>query len=221
MKTVQAKNVIEAALLASAGPMGVKELRRLFDDEIGADSVRFILEELRLDWTGKGVELTCVASGWRFQTTSQMREYLDRLSPEKPAKYSRAVMETLAIVAYRQPVTRGDIEDIRGVTVAATIVKSLEDRGWIETLGHRDVPGRPSLFGTTKLFLDDLGLNSLTDLPALAQDGATPELPLAGQQSIEFENHENFVHLAGNAEIGSADEDLHVDDAALPSNFKH
>jgi segregation and condensation protein B len=221
MKTVQAKNVIEAALLASAGPMGVKELRRLFDDEIGADSVRFMLEELRLDWAGKGVELTCVASGWRFQTTSEMREYLDRLSPEKPAKYSRAVMETLAIVAYRQPVTRGDIEDIRGVTVAATIVKSLEDRGWIETLGHRDVPGRPSLFGTTKLFLDDLGLNSLTDLPALAQDGATPELPLAGQQSIEFENHENFVHLAGNAEIGSADEDLHVDDAALPSNFKH
>jgi segregation and condensation protein B len=186
MSTVDAKNVIEAALLASHQPMSTKELRRLFDDEVGSDTVRFILEELRGNWCGRGVELTCVASGWRFQTTSQMRAYLDRLNPERAPRYSRAVMETLAIIAYRQPVTRGDIEDIRGVMVAATIVKSLEDRGWIETLGHRDVPGRPALFGTTKLFLDDLGLASLAELPALAADGSIPSLSMNGQQAINF-----------------------------------
>jgi segregation and condensation protein B len=187
MTTIQAKNVIEAALLAAAQPLPVKELRRLFDDEIGPDTVRFLLEELRSQWQDRGVELSCIASGWRFQTRPEMRHYLDRLNPEKPPKYSRAVLETLAIIAYRQPVTRGDIEDIRGVTVAATIVKSLEDRGWIETLGHRDVPGRPSLFGTTRLFLDDLGLSSLSELPALGADGAIPELPVPGQQMIEFD----------------------------------
>ncbi len=187
MITVQAKNVIEAALLAAAQPLPMKELRRLFDDEIGPDTVRFLLEELRSQWQDRGVELSCIASGWRFQTRPEMRPYLDRLNPEKPPKYSRAVLETLAIIAYRQPVTRGDIEDIRGVTVAATIVKSLEDRGWIETLGHRDVPGRPSLFGTTKLFLDDLGLSSLAELPALGADGAIPELPVPGQQTIDFD----------------------------------
>jgi segregation and condensation protein B len=149
--------VLEAALLACNAPMTIAELRRLFDDEIGADSIRFLLEELRVDCAHRGVELVTLASGWRFQTRAEMREFLDRLNPEKPPKYSRAVMETLAIIAYRQPVTRGDIEDIRGVTVASTIIKTLEDRGWIETLGHRDVPGRPALFGTTRLFLDDLG----------------------------------------------------------------
>jgi segregation and condensation protein B len=186
MNSIRAKAVLEAALLACSAPMSIAELRRLFDDEIGADSIRFLLEELRADSTQRGVELVPLASGWRFQTRPEMREYLDRLNPEKPPKYSRAVMETLAIIAYRQPVTRGDIEDIRGVTVASTIIKTLEDRGWIETLGHRDVPGRPALFGTTRLFLDDLGLASLSDLPALGVDGAMPLLPMPGQQSIDF-----------------------------------
>jgi segregation and condensation protein B len=166
--------------------MTISELRRLFDDEIGADSIRFLLEELRADSAHRGVELVALASGWRFQTKPEMREFLDRLNPEKPPKYSRAVMETLAIIAYRQPVTRGDIEDIRGVTVASTIIKSLEDRGWIETLGHRDVPGRPALFGTTRLFLDDLGLASLSELPAIGADGMLPPIAMPGQQAIDF-----------------------------------
>jgi segregation and condensation protein B len=186
MNSIRAKAVLEAALLACNAPMTIAELRRLFDDEIGADSIRFLLEELRVDCAHRGVELVTLASGWRFQTRAEMREFLDRLNPEKPPKYSRAVMETLAIIAYRQPVTRGDIEDIRGVTVASTIIKTLEDRGWIETLGHRDVPGRPALFGTTRLFLDDLGLASLSDLPAVGADGTLPDLPLPGQQSIDF-----------------------------------
>jgi segregation and condensation protein B len=186
MNSIRAKAVLEAALLAASAPMTVTELRRLFNDEVGADSVRFLLEELRSSAHDRGVELVALASGWRFQTRPEMREFLDRLNPEKPPKYSRAVMETLAIIAYRQPVTRGDIEDIRGVTVAATIIKSLEDRGWIETLGHRDVPGRPSLFGTTKLFLDDLGLASLSELPAVGADGSLPVLPMPGQQAIDF-----------------------------------
>jgi segregation and condensation protein B len=186
MNSIRAKAVLEAALLAASAPMTVTELCRLFNDVIGADSVRFLLEELRAGSRDRGIELVALASGWRFQTRPEVREFLDRLNPEKPPKYSRAVMETLAIIAYRQPVTRGDIEDIRGVTVAATIIKSLEDRGWIETLGHRDVPGRPSLFGTTKLFLDDLGLASLSDLPAIGADGSLPALPMPGQQTIDF-----------------------------------
>ncbi len=186
MTTTNAKIVIEAALLVAGQPMKVTDLRQLFDEEIGADSIRFILETLRTEWEGRGIELTCLASGWRFQTRPQMREYLDRLNPERPPKYSRAVMETLAIIAYRQPVTRGDIEEIRGVTVATTIIKSLEDRGWIESLGHRDVAGRPTLFGTTKLFLDDLGLKALSDLPALSAEGSIPTLPLPAQQTIDF-----------------------------------
>lgn len=186
MTTTNAKIVIEAALLVAGQPMKVTDLRQLFDEEIGADSIRFILETLRTEWEGRGIELTCLASGWRFQTRPQMREYLDRLNPERPPKYSRAVMETLAIIAYRQPVTRGDIEEIRGVTVATTIMKSLEDRGWIESLGHRDVAGRPTLFGTTKLFLDDLGLKALSDLPALSAEGSIPTLPLPAQQTIDF-----------------------------------
>ena len=186
MTTNQAKIVIEAALLVAGQPLKLNDLRRLFNEEIGADSVRFILETLRFEWKDRGLELTSLASGWRFQTRPLMREYLDRLNPEKPPKYSRAVMETLAIIAYRQPVTRGDIEEIRGVTVATSIIKSLEDRGWIEALGHRDVAGRPTLFGTTKLFLDDLGLSSLSELPALSAEQALPALSLPEQQNIDF-----------------------------------
>jgi segregation and condensation protein B len=147
--------------------MPVSELRRLFDDELDADTIRLLLEDLQREWVGHGVELVPLASGWRFQTRPEMREYLDKLKNEKPPRYSRATMETLAIIAYRQPVTRGDIEDIRGVAVATQVIKSLEDRSWIEAIGHRDAPGRPALYATTRHFLDDLGLRSLEELPTL------------------------------------------------------
>jgi segregation and condensation protein B len=153
--------------------MPLRELRVLFDDQVGNDTLRGLLDELTRDWAGRGVELVALATGWRFQSRPEMRTYLDRLHPEKPPKYSRAAMETLAIVAYRQPVTRGDIEDIRGVTVSSHIVKQLEDRGWIEAIGYREAPGRPALYATTKQFLDDLGLASLSQLPPI--DGPLPE----------------------------------------------
>ncbi len=163
------KRVIETALLAAAAPMPVTTLRRLFEEDPGADFVRRLLDELRGDWDGRGVELVQSASGWRFQTRPEYQPYLDRLKEEKPPKYSRAVLETLAIIAYRQPVTRGDIEDIRGVAVSPNVLKTLESRGWIDEVGHRDTPGRPALFATTRRFLDDLGLRSLTELPALTE----------------------------------------------------
>jgi segregation and condensation protein B len=202
--------------------MPIAELRKLFDDEIGADTVRFVLEELRQEWSGRGVELIGLASGWRFQTRPEMREYLDRLNPERAPRYSRAVLETLAIIAYRQPVTRGDIEDIRGVTVAATVVKTLEDRGWIETIGHRDTPGRPALFGTTKLFLDDLGLASLSELPALGDDGSVPALPMPGQQMIDFDGPAVGVASDAVAEIdASSDSSQQGDGADESSDITH
>lgn len=163
------KRVIETALLAAAAPMPVTTLRRLFEEDPGTDFVRRLLDELRGDWDGRGVELVQSASGWRFQTRPEYQPYLDRLKEEKPPKYSRAVLETLAIIAYRQPVTRGDIEDIRGVAVSPNVLKTLESRGWIDEVGHRDTPGRPALFATTRRFLDDLGLRSLTELPALTE----------------------------------------------------
>jgi segregation and condensation protein B len=167
MNTQDAKRVLETALICASQPLTLREMRSLFADELGADSLRGLLDELGRDWDGRGVELVALASGWRFQSRPELREYLDRLHPEKPPRYSRAVLETLAIIAYRQPVTRGDIEDIRGVVVASQIVKQLEDRGWIEAIGHRETPGRPALYATTKAFLDDLGLASLEQLPAL------------------------------------------------------
>jgi segregation and condensation protein B len=172
MNTAQAKIVIEAALLSAQQPLAVGELRRLFQDEVDADTVRALLEDLRADWSTRGVRLSSLASGWRFQTAPEMAEYLERLHPEKPPRYSRAVMETLAIIAYRQPVTRGDIEEIRGVTVSSQVVKTLEERGWVEVIGHKDVLGRPELLGTTRQFLDDLGLRSLNELPTLDSDSA-------------------------------------------------
>lgn len=181
MNTSQVKVVLETALLCAQDPLPLSELRRLFADDVGADTVRALLEELRGDWSEKGVELVALATGWRFQSRPAMREYLDRLNPEKPPKYSRAVMETLAIIAYRQPVTRGDIEEIRGVTVSSQVIKTLEDRGWIEVIGHRDVPGRPSLFATTKQFLNDMGLRALEELPPIA----LPEDTVASLQPIE------------------------------------
>jgi segregation and condensation protein B len=167
MNTSEAKRVLETALICATAPLPLADMRALFDGQLGADTVRRLLDELVRDWEGRGVELVALASGWRFQSRPDMREYLDRLHPEKPPKYSRAAMETLAIVAYRQPVTRGDIEDIRGVTVSSHIVKQLEDRGWIEAIGFREAPGRPALYATTRQFLDDLGLASLDQLPPL------------------------------------------------------
>jgi len=174
MHTQEAKVVLEAALLTSEQPLSVTELRRLFNDELNADTVRVLLDELRTDWNGRGVELAAIATGWRFQSAPLMRPYLERLNPERPPKYSRAVLETLAIIAYRQPVTRGDIEEIRGVTVSTNVIKALEDRGWVEVIGHRETPGRPELFATTKEFLNDLGLRSLEELPALEPGGQVP-----------------------------------------------
>jgi len=167
MNTQDAKRVLETALICAQQPLPLASLRTLFDDQVGTDTIRSLLDELAVDWDGRGVELVPLASGWRFQSRPEMRDYLDRLNPERPPKYSRAVLETLAIVAYRQPVTRGDIEDIRGVVVGSPIVKQLEDRGWIEAIGHREAPGRPALYATTRQFLDDLGIASLDQLPPL------------------------------------------------------
>jgi segregation and condensation protein B len=186
MNTQEAKIVLETALICAQEPLKVGDLRKLFADGVSADTVRALLEELQQDWSGRGVELVALATGWRFQSKPAMRSYLDRLHPEKPPKYSRAVLETLAIVAYRQPVTRGDIEEIRGVTVNTQVVKQLEDRNWIEVIGHRDVPGRPALYATTKQFLDDLGLKALDELPALDDPSAQIEANLLAQHAIEF-----------------------------------
>jgi segregation and condensation protein B len=167
MNTAQAKRVLETALLCSTQPVTVRDMRVLFDDALGADTLKVLLEELQLDWADRGLELVSVATGWRFQSKPELRVYLDKLNPEKPPKYTRAVMETLAIIAYRQPVTRGDMEDIRGVTINTQILKQLEDRGWVEVIGHRESVGRPGLYATTRHFLDDLGLSSLDQLPLL------------------------------------------------------
>ncbi len=168
MNTAEAKRVLETALICASGPLPLPEMKALFDGELGNDTLRRLIDELCVDWQGRGVELVALASGWRFQSRPELRVYLDRLHPEKPPRYSRAAMETLAIVAYRQPVTRGDIEDIRGVTVSSQIVKQLEDRGWIDAIGYREAPGRPALYATTKQFLDDLGLSSLDQLPPIS-----------------------------------------------------
>lgn len=171
------KTVLETALLTTQEPLALTELKRLFDEELGNETLRKVLEELREDWQQRGVELVNVASGWRFRARPEFQKYLDRLNPQKSPRYSRAVLETLAIIAYRQPVTRGDIEDIRGVTVSAGILKSLEARGWIDVVGHREVPGRPEIFATTKTFLDDLNLRSLEELPPLEDLGALVDAP--------------------------------------------
>jgi segregation and condensation protein B len=176
MNTDDAKRVLETALICANQPLPLRELKVLFDDAVGADTLRTLLDELGADWQGRGVELVSLASGWRFQSRPEMHEYLARLNPERPPKYSRAVMETLAIIAYRQPVTRGDIEDIRGVVVGSQLIKQLEDRGWIETIGHRDTVGRPGLYATTRQFLDDLGLERLDQLPPLDGDSTSDAL---------------------------------------------
>jgi segregation and condensation protein B len=204
MNTAEAKKVLETALLCAHEPLSINDMKKLFvgngdsAEEVGADTIKLMLEELRSDWADKGIEIVSLSTGWRFQSRPEMKIYLERLNPEKPPKYSRATLETLAIIAYRQPVTRGDIEEIRGVTVNSQTIKMLEDRGWIETIGHRDVPGRPALFATTKQFLDDLGLTSLDQLPSLqqmmkgdVQDGALLEV-----QALEAEMQANLEQAA-------------------------
>jgi segregation and condensation protein B len=172
----EAKTVLETALLASQEPLAIADLRKLFDQALGADTIRRLLDELREEWAGRGVELVHLASGWRFQTRPEFQHYLDRIEADRAPRYSRAVLETLAIIAYRQPVTRGDIEDVRGVTVSANVIRALEARGWIDVVGHRDAPGRPALYATTRRFLDDLGLRSLQELPPLEEIAKSLEL---------------------------------------------
>lgn len=175
MNTVDAKRILETALICVQQPLAQADLAILFDGQLSADTVKMLLTELQQDWAQRGVELVRVAAGWRFQSRPAMRVYLDRLNPEKPPRYSRATLETLAIIAYRQPVTRGDIEDVRGVTVNSLIIKQLEDRGWVEVIGHRETVGRPALFATTRQFLDDLGIESLDQLPVLGSPGQITE----------------------------------------------
>ena len=208
MNSVDAKRILETALICASQPVSVRDLRMLFNDMLGADSIKALLQELQQDWMQKGVELVCVASGWRFQSRPEMREYLDRLHPEKPPRYTRATLETLAIIAYRQPVTRGDIEDIRGVTVNSLIIKQLEDRGWVEVIGHRETVGRPALFATTRQFLDDLGLQSLNQLPMLddtrAQAGVMQSLGALEEAPVVGELFETSLNEQGAAEGGAA-----------------
>lgn len=193
MNIAEAKRVLETALLCAHEPLTITTMKKLFQDSdeqidtFDSDAIKLMLAEIQTDWTDKGIELVALATGWRFQSRPEMRAYIDRLNPEKPPKYSRATLETLAIIAYRQPVTRGDIEEIRGVTVASQMIKTLEDRGWIESIGQRDVPGRPALFATTKQFLEDLGLQSLDQLPSLQQIGGeqAAQLPQEAMDGLE------------------------------------
>jgi len=181
----EAKRILEAALLASHEPVTAMDLKRVFEGEVSVDEMRKLLAELRDDWSGRAIELVELASGWRFQTRPEMQPFVERLHPEKPPRYSRAVMETLAIVAYRQPVTRGDIEDVRGVSVSPQIIQTLEARGWIDVIGHRETPGRPALYATTKSFLDDLGLRALSELPPLEEIAQTLAFEPAAPASPE------------------------------------
>ncbi|WP_256734841.1 SMC-Scp complex subunit ScpB [Variovorax sp. dw_954] len=190
MNTADAKRILETALICSAQPLQVRELRVLFDDELGADTIKSLLHDLQLDWAQRGLELVSVGSGWRFQSRPELRDHLDRLHPEKPPRYTRAALETLAIIAYRQPVTRGDMEDIRGVTINSQILKQLEDRNWVEVIGHRETVGRPALFATTRQFLDDLGIASLDQLPLIespAQQGALVDALAAAAAADEVQ----------------------------------
>ena len=222
--TEDAKRILETALLCAHQPMSVREMRTLFADQLNHDAVRAMLDEIAADWSGRGVQLRELATGWRFQSRPEFQEHLDRLNPEKPPKYSRATLETLAIIAYRQPVTRGDIEDIRGVTVSSQIIKQLEDRGWVDVIGHRDAPGRPALFATTKQFLDDMGLASLAQLPAL--DGPLAEAAASVLPAVEAHPEQpslldDVQEGAGEelaAEVASAEAQPSADDAVVSTD---
>lgn len=211
LDTTRAKLILEAALFSSGEPLALPELKRLFDPPLSQDLIRRLLDELSEEWAGRSVELTRVASGWRFRVRPEFASYVQRLNPERPPRYSRAVMETLAIIAYRQPATRGDIEQIRGVSVSTGIVKTLEERGWIEVVGHREVPGRPALYATTARFLDDLNLRSLEELPPLAELQAT----LALDQTPESDRSDNGGVVMPEFE---AAEDADAADDAIQTN---
>ena len=201
MNTTDAKRVLETALICAQQPMALRDMGILFDGQLAADSIKTALEDLQNEWSCKGVELVHVATGWRFQSRPQMREFLDRLHPEKPPRYTRATLETLAIIAYRQPVTRGDMEDIRGVTINSLILKQLEDRGWVDVIGHRESVGRPALYATTKQFLDDLGVESLDQLPAMhTADGQSGVL-----EQIEFGLNGPLASQEGSSELPGVD----------------
>ena len=204
MHTVDAKRVLETALICAQQPLPLRDLRALFDGNLGADTLKDLLLGLQQEWVGRGVELVQVASGWRFQSRPEMRTFLDKLHPEKPPRYSRAVLETLAIIAYRQPVTRGDIEDIRGVTVNSLIIKQLEDRGWVEEIGHRETVGRPALLATTRQFLDDLGLKSLDELPMLDE----PEAQATLFSALDAETGDAVVAQDPAVPVDAAPDDL-------------
>ena len=194
MNTTDAKRVLETALICAQQPLPLREIGVLFNGVLTADSIKLMLEELQNDWSGRGAELVHVATGWCFQSRPHMREYLDRLHPEKPPRYSRATLETLAIIVYRQPVTRGDMEDIRGVTINSLILKQLEERGWVDVIGHRETVGRPALYATTKQFLDDLGVDSLDKLPAM--DNTAGQMAMLDQ--IEFGIVEPALEMSAN-----------------------
>jgi len=233
MNTAEAKKVLETALLCAHEPLSINAMKKLFveegdgEDMVGADTIKLMLEELRGDWIGKGIEMVSLSTGWRFQSRPEMKLYLDRLNPEKPPKYSRATLETLAIIAYRQPVTRGDIEEIRGVTVNSQTIKMLEDRGWIDAIGHRDVLGRPALFATTKQFLDDLGLTSLDQLPPLQQisKGDMQGGMLMEMQALEAGLQANLdqsaIYFAGDAENNAATPATEFAEVAAATEIDH
>ena len=239
MNTADAKRVLETALLCAHEPLTINTMKKLFvevgeqDDVVGADTIKLLLEEVRQDWAEKGIMLVSLSTGWRFQSRPEMRVFIDRLNPEKPPKYSRATLETLAIIAYRQPVTRGDIEEIRGVAVASQMIKTLEDRGWIETVGHREVPGRPALFATTKQFLSDLGLASLDQLPPLQQvgqeeseDEATPAVDTATAELAMFDQLEQAdqieAQIAGDEQLAieSNEDDVETGSAVSAASIE-
>jgi len=231
MNTADAKRILETALICSAQPLQVRELRVLFNDELGADTIKSLLVELQDEWTQRGLELVNVASGWRFQSRPEMRDQLDRLHPEKPPRYTRAALETLAIIAYRQPVTRGDMEDIRGVTINSQILKQLEDRNWVEVIGHRETVGRPGLYATTRQFLDDLGLASLDQLPLIespaqaaafgalagAIDPVQPTLPIDESPATDVAGDEAAAAAPDDASITGGGEAAAGDAVAEPA----
>ena len=206
MNTTDARRVLETALICATQPLALRELGVLFDGELSPDTIKQLLADLALEWTPRGVELVQVASGWRFQSRPELRPYLDRLHPEKPPRYTRATLETLAIIAYRQPVTRGDMEDIRGVTINSLLLKQLEERGWVEVIGHRETVGRPALFATTRQFLDDLGLASLDRLPPL--DGS--DVQESALDRLDFE--------ALSARLPDLPDEAAMDVAAVPAS---
>jgi segregation and condensation protein B len=223
MNIAEAKKILETALLCAHEPLSINDMKKLYvesdqpDGQIDTDAIKQMLEELREDWSDKGIEVVSLSTGWRFQSRPEMKIYLERLNPEKPPKYSRATLETLAIITYRQPVTRGDIEEIRGVTVNSQTIKMLEERDWIEVIGHRDVPGRPALFATTKHFLDDLGLTSLDQLPPLQQveKGDMQGDVLLEMQTLEAEIQAHLDQTAINfAAADSAEDEAHAVESA-------